>query len=73
MSTQDKFAYALARSEALTFVAVAFAASAAAHAVPVSVTALTSGVDEMSEHFTVYFKSADGVHPVKLPATEACR
>jgi hypothetical protein len=25
----------------------------------------------MSEHFTVYFKSADGVHPVKLPATEA--
>jgi hypothetical protein len=25
----------------------------------------------MSEHFTVYFKSADGVHPVKLPANEA--
>ena len=25
----------------------------------------------MSEHFTVYFKSASGVHPVKLPAGEA--
>jgi hypothetical protein len=25
----------------------------------------------MSEHFTVYFKSATGVHPVKLPASEA--
>jgi hypothetical protein len=25
----------------------------------------------MSQHFTVYFKSADGVHPVKLPANEA--
>jgi hypothetical protein len=25
----------------------------------------------MSEHFTCYFKSADGVHAVKLPAGEA--
>jgi hypothetical protein len=25
----------------------------------------------MSEHFTVYFKSASGVHQVKLPATDA--
>jgi hypothetical protein len=24
----------------------------------------------VSERFTVYFKSADGVHPVKLPAVE---
>jgi hypothetical protein len=25
----------------------------------------------MNEHFTVYFKSSTGVHPVKLPASEA--
>jgi hypothetical protein len=25
----------------------------------------------MSQHFTVYFKGADGVHPAKLPASEA--
>ena len=27
----------------------------------------------MTEHFTVYFRNANGVHAVKLPATEALR